>query len=261
MEHPCVATSVEGFVSLTVQLMTHGYYFYVRGDTRSERKLPPREIDQRIVQKFDANLPRWTRGRRRKLGAASVRYVRYGRDWFLFATYGRHKFFDEHEAARPGGPHQFKDIREVPIKFHGYSICLSKRGYQRKTAEERAEHRRKTAARRNALARGEGPIRVPRGKRHERWVGSVRIDRERYLALRDELVGMATHRSAEKLAAKFYYVPFEPYAPVRWQLHMILREVNQARKHVGYEPVPNDCIRTRRKHVAAFKECESWRAA
>lgn len=253
MGSPCEATSVEGFVSLVVQLITHGYYFYVRGDTRSQRNLSPREIDQRIVQKFQANQPKWTRSRRRRLGQASVRYVRYGRDWFLFSTYGRHKFFEEHVARRKGEKHEFDDIREVPIKFHGYSICLSKRGYERKTAEERAEHRRKVETRREAQQRGESFDRIPRGRRHQRWTGSVRIERGRYLALRDEFLGMATHWSADKLALRFYSVPFEPFAPVRWQLMTILREVNKTRKHIGYEPVPRECIRAKRKHIPAFK--------
>lgn len=252
MEQRCEATSVEGFVCLVVQLISHGYYFYVRGDTRTERGLSPGEIDERIARKFEANLPKWTQARRRKLGRASVRYVRYGRDWFLFSTYGRHRFFDEHRAVCLGDKHQFEDIREVPIKFQGYSICLCRRGYLKKTPAEKAEHRIRVAARKRALAAGENFERVPRGRRHERWTASVRIEGTRYLALRDEFIGMAVHRSAAYLMMRFYNVPFEPFAPVRQQLATILREVNRARKHVGYDAVPFEAIRFKRKHISAF---------
>ena len=253
MEHPCVATSIEGFVCLVVQLITHGYYFYVQGNTRTERELSPSGIDERIVHKFGANLPKWTRIRRRKQGHAAVRYVRYGKDWFLFATHGKHRFFEEHMAKNPGEPHQFKDIREGSIRFHGYSIGLSKRGFHKKTPEERAEYRACKLAQKRSRRAGEHYEYVPRGRRLERWTGSVRIERGRYLALWDEFLGIATHWSVDRIAKRLYCVPFEPFAPVRRQLLTVLREVNRARRHVGYEPVSTEAIRFKRKHVAAFK--------
>ena len=255
MMEPCVATSVGGVVNLIVQLMTHGYFFYVEGNTRpgrSPRDLSPEEIDARIVRKFDANLPKWTRPRRRKLGQANVRYLRYGKDWFLFSTYGKHRFFEEHIARRPGAERSFKDIREESIRFHGYSIGLSRRGFEKKTPEEKAEHQARKLAQKRARDAGEEYAIIPRGRRHERWTGSVRIDRDRFLALRDEFLGIATHWSAERIAKRMYWVPFEPFAPVRQQMMSILREVNRARKHVGYDPVPFEAIRLRRKNIPAF---------
>ncbi len=255
--YPSEATSVEGFVSLVVQLVTHGYYFWVEGSVRNTRGLAPHEIDRRMVEKFDANLPKWKLPRRRKLGKAAVRYVRYGGRWYLFSTYGRSRFFDEHCASTPGQPHQFHDIRERSLRFHGYAIGLTRRGYAKKSRAEcdcwQREKRAWQDARAVTKSTGESFEMLPRGRRHQRWVCRVAIQRERYLALRDELVGMATHRRADYLAKRIYNVPFEPYAPVRQQLASILREVNRARRHVGYEPVPHEAIRFHRRHVAAFR--------
>jgi hypothetical protein len=255
MEIPCEATSVEGFVCLTVQLITHGYHFYVTGDTRNDRNLTPHEIDMRMVRKFDANLPRWQRSRRKAKGLCNVRYVRYGKDWVLFSTAGSGAFFDCHKAGHPGGNHDFKDIREVALKFHGYAISLSNRGFAKKTNAEKDEYRQ--AKKRQIDARRHGvSVTLPRGKRHRRWVGRVCITRDRYEGLRAEALGLATHRSAAYLRTWFYNQPFLPYAPVRWQLRTILREVNKSRRHVGYTAVPDDSIRFFMRHVPAFDDVE-----
>jgi hypothetical protein len=47
----------------------------------------------------------------------------------------------------------------------------------------------------------------------------------------------------------FGRLPFEPYAPVRGQLHCILREVNRRRKLAHYEMVLSSSIRVRRRVV------------
>ena len=44
------------------------------------------------------------------------------------------------------------------------------------------------------------------------------INDDRYRLLQAELLGMATHCSADTLRMKFHNVPFTPYAPVRQQL-------------------------------------------
>ena len=85
------------------------------------------------------------------------------------------------------------------------------------------------------MAAGEDYRRIPRGRRHERWVGRVTINDERYRIVRAHLLGMATHRSAENLWWEFNRLPFNPYKPVQLQLSNVLRQVNKARQHVGYE--------------------------
>jgi hypothetical protein len=76
----------------------------------------------------------------------------------------------------------------------------------------------------------------------------VRIEQRRYLGLKAYLSDVAVHRAKERIEMEFRRLPFEPYAPIRGQLHCILREVNRRRALAQYEPVPSSCIRVRR-HV------------
>jgi hypothetical protein len=81
----------------------------------------------------------------------------------------------------------------------------------------------------------------------------VRIEQGRYLGLKAYLSDVALHRTRERLEEMFGRVPFEPYAPIRGQLHCILREVNRRRGLAQYEPVPASCIRVRRHVVGPFE--------
>lgn len=108
-----------------------------------------------------------------------------------------------------------RDFRRQPLAFHGYSISY-RRGVDRS------------------------------------WHPSVRIRTERYLELKSHFLELATHRSAKSLAREFQRVPFEPYAPVRRQLLNILRAVNRARRHAGFEPVPVTALRLKRRPVVVF---------
>ena len=256
METPCVATSRDGFVCLVVQLITHGYWFYVTGDTRSDRGFLPHEIDQRIMRKFQANLSRGKREVRRKKGKCNCRYVRYGKDWTLWSTKGVGEFFAEYSSKMPSEAHEFLDIREKPLKFHGYEIRLAKGGFEKKTAEEKARHRIRKQQQGRARQHGQEYEYLPRGMRHTRYVGRVCIHPARYQEIRAEALGLAVHRSADYLRSWFFNQPFLPYAPIRWQLKTLLREVNKARRHAfgaSFEPVPDDAIRFHKQHVPAFK--------
>lgn len=259
MELPCVATSKEGFVCQVVQYITHGYPFYVTGDTRNSRNLSPEEIDRNIVRKFDANLTRGKRAVRRKHDKCNCRYIRYGKDWVLWSTKGKGAFFDAHRAKGPGERHQFLDIREVPLRFHGYQISLSKGGFEKKSTVEKSEYRAKKQQQIAARLRGDDYEHLPRGTRHTKRVGRVCIHSDRYAELRAEALGLAVHRNVDYLRRWFYYRPFLPYAPIRWQLKTLLREVNKARQHAfgaSFEPVPDDAIRFHKRHVPAFEPPE-----
>lgn len=256
MRVPAEVTSVEGFVDLVVQLASHGYYFWVQGSTKNSRGLSAEEIDRRQIERFDANLPKRARSYQREKGNASVRYVRYGRDWWLFWTHGKSSVYEKYKR---DGVCLFNDFREPPsLKFHGYGISLSRGGYEKKTPEEKQAYREAKA---RAIAAGENHRRIPRGRRHERWVARVVINDERFRMLEAELLGMATHRTADYLAMKFSCVPFLPYAPVKLQLKQLLRHVNKARQHVGYERVPIDCIRYRKKMTSPYRQSEELRKA
>jgi|SRR5579883_1749782 len=82
----------------------------------------------------------------------------------------------------------------------------------------------------------------------------VRIEQKKYLELKSFLLGASVHRRREFLEEEFRKLSFEPYAPVRSQLHTILREVNKRRKVAQYEPLPSSCIRTRRRIARPFEE-------
>lgn len=213
MMNRCEARSVEGFVQhLAVTLVSHGYYFYVTG--RVPEGKPSERVDRKLVERYGAGLSKWARARRKQAGMANVRYVRHGRFFVLIATAGQHSFFAEE-------PH-FRDIRERPIKFHGYSIGC-KRGVDGK------------------------------------WHPSVRIHPDEYRELKAYLLDLAAHRSADRLAVEFRRIRFEPYAPVRRQLLNVLRAVNRRRKEAGFEPVPIAALRLRRCVVRPFDESGSGR--
>lgn len=81
----------------------------------------------------------------------------------------------------------------------------------------------------------------------------VRIEQQRYLELKAWLVDVSVHRRANWLETELRAMPFEPYAPVRSQLHCILREVNRRRKAAQFDLLPSSCIRSRRKVVSPFE--------
>ncbi|MEX2309833.1 MAG: hypothetical protein WD738_19840 [Pirellulales bacterium] len=124
------ATTLEGFVQqLAVGYIARGYFFYVTGLV--PERMSTAEHDERLLVKFDIAHSKWSRYRR-KLRAghcgrqvASVQYLRYRDFWVLVATAGEHCFFQEHQKpqAKPWliEP-QYRDVREVPITFGGYSV-------------------------------------------------------------------------------------------------------------------------------------------
>ncbi len=121
----------------------------------------------------------------------------------------------EHPFYRREG--KVKDVRREPIVFAGYSVGCSKGS-------------------------------------DGRYHASVKIDPRSFAELRDYLVGLATRRSAETLAAEFRAVRFAPYARVRRQLLRLLREVNEARRAAGYAAVPSSVLKLRRVPVKVFVE-------
>jgi hypothetical protein len=84
----------------------------------------------------------------------------------------------------------------------------------------------------------------------------VRIEQRQYLQLKAYLSDVAVHRKLEWITATLRKLPFEPYAPVRMQLHCILREINRRRVLAAYEAVPASCIRVRRRVVRPFEKAD-----
>jgi hypothetical protein len=122
------------------------------------------------------------------------------------------------------GQHEFfhgegsriRDVRETPLHFFGYSISYHS------------------------------------GREGKLGHASVRIDSGWYRNLKAHFLSLASRASEEECAADFQVLPFEPYAPVRGQLLMLLRAVNRMREASGLERVPSEALRLRRKSVFPF---------
>lgn len=128
----CEATSVSGFIQqLAVAYVRNGYWFYVA--CRIPETKDSRNIDQKLIERYEIGLPRTTVSRRKKRGQANVQYLRYRNTFVLIATHGRHRFFEE-EA-------EIQDIRRTPIRLFGYSIGYRKGGDGKFHASVRIEER------------------------------------------------------------------------------------------------------------------------
>ena len=116
MRYRCVATSLEGFLQqLSVGYISRGYWFWVSGIVPKRKN--PEEIDRTLIEKFGVDLTKQARARRKRAGGANVQYLRHESFWVLLATYGKHKFFDEHRG-------QFRDVRRTPIRYGVYSVSF-----------------------------------------------------------------------------------------------------------------------------------------
>ncbi len=207
ISYQCVTGSVAGFLQqLAVAYLGHGYWFYVTGHVPEGKD--PAAVDEKLLRKYEVSISKWARARRKRADLANVHYLRHERFFVLLASRGHHAFFE--------GEAHFKDAREEPIRFGGYSISV-KRGVD--------------------------------GRLHP----SVRLHPETYRELRAYFVELATRRSVEALSAELHRLPFEPYAPVRRQLLNILRALNRARRVAGLEAVPISALRLSRKGVKPFE--------
>lgn len=110
----CEATSVEGFVQqLAVAYLGNGYWFYVVGEVPEGKD--PRRVDEKLVARYQIDLSKWARARRKRAGQANLQYLRYGRLFVILATHGAHAFFEEEASS-------IRDARKTPVRFRGYSI-------------------------------------------------------------------------------------------------------------------------------------------
>lgn len=109
----CVATSIEAFVQqLAVSYVTHGYWFYVTG--RIPESKDPGAIDAKLIERYQIDVSKFARLRRKRAGIANLQYLRYRSCFVLISTHGRHRFFNDEPRHR--------DLRRSPLFFHGYSI-------------------------------------------------------------------------------------------------------------------------------------------
>lgn len=216
MQYRAVATSVEGFVQqIACCYLRHGYWFHVQGKVPAGKS--PEAIDEKLISKYGIAVSESTRARRKKAGGSNLQYIRHERTFVLLATKGDHRFFDQEAKL-------IRDIRRVPIRYAGYSISYKPGGRKKD------------------------------GSNDEKWHSHVEIDRQRYLDLRAWFAEQALRQSLPRLAVQLYEIPVAPYAPVRRQMLMILREVNRVRKRAGKRQLPVEVLPLRRRVVRPFSQ-------
>lgn len=209
-----MATSVEGFVQqIACCYLRHGYFHYVQG--RVPKGKLPELIDAKLIAKYGIAVSESTRARRKKLGLANLHYIRHESVFVLLATKGEHPFYK-------GEANLIRDIRRVPIRYAGYSISYKPGGRKKD------------------------------GSNDDKWHAHVEIDRQQYLNLKAWFVERAICDSAEQITRMFNQLPIAPYAPVRRQMLMMLREVNGVRKVGGRVQLPLELLALRRKVVKPF---------
>ena len=223
MPYRCEATSIEGFVQqIACSYLRHGYWWYVAGLIPPNKN--PHDVDAKLIRQYDVDRSERRRASAKRRGEANMQYIRCGRFFLLMATKGDHPYKD-------GERNQLRDVRRVPIKFAGYSISYRRGG------------------------------RTRQGEPDPKWHAHVEIERAQYRLLRNYFLEQAVHRRAETLARAFYRIEFEPYAPIRRQLLAILRQVNRKRARHGFEPIPTDSLRLRRRVVSPFGQQPTQREA
>ena len=223
-KYRCEAASIEGLVQQVVSsyLGRAKCFLYVTG-TVSPR-LNACEHDRRILRKYDLNISRFVRSRRKKLGIAPAHYIRYKDFWLLMCgATGRHRFFAENSVVDSDSgivSPLYNDVRKTPIKFW-FNWRNERLAYAIGYSGEKAR---------------------------------VRIERQSYLNLKAYFLEIATRRSVEQLVDEFWQLPFEPYGGVKYQFFCILRAVNRARKVAGIKsgPVPPEAIPWKRKRLRIF---------
>jgi len=110
----CVAITPEGFIQqLAVCYVGRGYWFYVTGEVPEHKD--PADIDRKLIERYQVDLSRWAKLRRKKAGLASIQYLRHGRFFVLVATHGQHLMFTTESSV-------LHDARRSPIRFAGYAI-------------------------------------------------------------------------------------------------------------------------------------------
>lgn len=240
MHLPHEATNRDGLVALLVNLIAKGYRYYFIGRVKAGKD--PRAIDQRMIDHYSANLPKWTRERRKRAGTANFRYIRYGETFFLLATEGEAQTFWRDDRSR------IRDLRVTALQFSGYSISFRQGGNAKLSSDEKeARTLQWEAFKAGNAATPPGPT-----KRDMKWHVRVQIDDDTYAGLKAFFLNIAVHREGGRIAEEFLSLNFQPYAPVRDQLRCILRAVNRDRSVAGFDRIPLSVLPFTRRIVPAF---------
>ncbi|MCI0334895.1 MAG: hypothetical protein L0228_16915 [Planctomycetes bacterium] len=240
-------------VTQLVNLISKGYRYYFVGTIAEAQARAARDL--RMLHYYEAALPKWTRERRKLRDLANFRYLRH-EDWFIvLATDGAAPRFWEEDGQR------IRDVREVSIRFKGYSISCRRGGYQSIPAHEKTWRNAMWAQYRECRRQGVVGTKPPRPARDTKWHVRVELDAETEDGLKAYFLNIATHRQADFIAREFIELSFQPYRPVREQLLTILRAVNKARQAAGYQRIPFSVIPFKRRIVKPFGSAGSGAAA
>ena len=66
-------TSVDGMVAVVVQLISHGYRYFIEGNVGSNAS----KHDEVMIKRYFADAGKWERSHRKKRGLANFRYLRF----------------------------------------------------------------------------------------------------------------------------------------------------------------------------------------
>ncbi len=218
------AATPESVVQLiAASYLRHGYYWYVTGTIPPSKA--PSHVDQKLIDKYGIDVSEWERTRRKKNGLANAQYIRFEHWFILMVTEGHHPL--KLPTRQGGEKEQLRDARRVPVRFRGYSISYRRSGITPKGADPKDDSVRK-------------------------WHAHVRIDEPTYRQLKTHFVNRACHRSPENLARELAAIPYARYATIRRQLLTLLKLMNEARKPMGYEPLPYSALQLRRTPVKVY---------
>jgi hypothetical protein len=203
------ATSLEGFVQqLAVSYLGNGYWFYVTGEIPEGKD--PEKVDEKLIARYQIDLSKWARARRKRAGMANLQYIRFGRFFVLLATHGVHPFFEEEASS-------IRDARKTPIRFGGYSISY-RNGHPHVRIEQEEYKRLKAYFLDLALHRA--------GERLERELGKLPF--EPYAPVRRQLLAVLRAVNRERKSAG--------YEPVSKNCFRFVRRVCrpfESRREVG----------------------------
>lgn len=133
------------------------------------------------------------------------------------------------------------------LRYEHFFVLLATHGHHDFFEEERENI---FDVRRSPVRVGGYAVSFRHGRSH------VRLETECYRELKAYFLELSTHRTAVAIADELRSLPFEPYAPIRRQLFIILRAVNRARRAAGFQPVPWTALRLRRRIVRPFESLE-----
>ena len=230
--YKCEAATLEGFLQQLVLYIGRAKCFlHVTGTVSPTFTL--KEHDRNMCETFNLDVSRFTRSRRKADGIPPIHCLRWKSFWALLChPSGRRKFLNSGISLDI----KAKDLSEDQ-RWLLFFLRNSKR--DRETGCIVPQYRN--------LSRGQ-PLKVffgdPRfSKRlgyaisYSGGVTKVRIEKETYKLLKAHFVSLATKRSAKQLVEELQSLHFTRpacrWGPVQYQLHLIRKAVNAARKTAG----------------------------